>query len=675
MKTQRAYGYAAPTLATHSPQITPNRYSLDNHFPQLAFTIYTGDKPYYEVLLTSNQALFDTQQSTARSPANFYPARPEDRRLQPAMGGSAVFIVPQAVLHAFVSATPRPQAIYYTVVAYTDATGAQPTFAQPPETLTSNAPSVSLSSDFRAETLSTVLGIPITKLRRHEGEERTAGELLFKPSVPSPADEDGATIMTLAETESSRPEVPQDGYERYHAASAQPAPLAQGYDDGFGEWPALFESHSLSVDEGEYEGDNWGDNSPFISAQESIYPPGTAEPATLHDAEEPLFPEYQVEDASAFTYDGFGPPTAALEKPDPPVETEYDEEPANDAVEADNGNTYRDEADDYGYEAAFTDEEVNDIVTPELPYEPLSASTLGNGASPQPLTIEAQRAIIERIGQFESGQTRYGAMNRDGEFRGLFGHNHPAYNRYHIGLSYGIVQFTQDSGNVGRLLNMMRTRDATRFESIFGANANALIRVTTAAGPSSAQSPNGRSARVQPVGGADLWEEPWIGRFAQAGQHVPFQAAQNELAAQLFITPILPFARWLDLTTDRALTTVVDRAVQMGVGGARAWIMRAAGPIQTLSQRQQALAALNHVDLLNFQRATPGLGNDGEWGPQSHAALTAALRALGPASPIVIPTRDQILDALVRHASRERWGHRVQTLRNATDFSDIEYSF
>ena len=80
---------------------------------------------------------------------------------------------------------------------------------------------------------------------------------------------------------------------------------------------------------------------------------------------------------------------------------------------------------------------------------------------------------------------------------------------------------------LGRLLRMMRQRDAQTFAQIFGGHAQQLIDVTTADGPPSSASPDGRSARVQPVESADLWREPWLTRFRRAGQHVPFQAAQN----------------------------------------------------------------------------------------------------------------------------------------------------
>src|SRR5262249_27193227 len=142
------------------------------------------------------------------------------------------------------------------------------------------------------------------------------------------------------------------------------------------------------------------------------------------------------------------------------------------------------------------------------------------------------------------------------EFKGKF-KGHPAHNRYHIGLSYGIIQFTQDSGMLGRLLTMMKQRDATKFAEIFGTHADQLLLVATAAGPASKDVGGGRSARVQPVDGTDLWEEPWLSRFREAGKHRPFQAAQNQLASEGYLDPMLTFAKWLGLDTDRALTLVV----------------------------------------------------------------------------------------------------------------------
>jgi hypothetical protein len=321
----------------------------------------------------------------------------------------------------------------------------------------------------------------------------------------------------------------------------------------------------------------------------------------------------------------------------------------------------------------FSPQPVAQPVAPDAP----AATAPGATVAPKPLvlTIDDKRALVERVAGAESGSDRYGAINADGEFKGRFGPSHPAYQHHHIGLSYGLIQFTQESGSLGQLLAMMRDRDDAMFRQTFGENSDELISVTTAAGPPSSESPDGRSARTQPVGGADLWEEPWISRFRQAGQVTAFQSAQNELAARAYVDPMIGFAGDLGLDTDRALAMVVDRSVQMGVNGARHWVIAAVGPISTPALRQQALAALGHADLGSFQRAW-NLPPDNLWGPLTHAGLVGALRQIGSASPIPLPTVDQMLDGLVRRADADNafWASRVQRLRTAAGFTDRPYA-
>jgi hypothetical protein len=292
-------------------------------------------------------------------------------------------------------------------------------------------------------------------------------------------------------------------------------------------------------------------------------------------------------------------------------------------------------------------------------------------AAAKPLTIDDKMRVIDRVAQFES-RGDFSAVNPDGEFEGRFGADHPAYHRYHVGLSYGFIQFTQDSGKLGELLKMMRDRDPDEFARVFGPDSDQLIGVTTASGPSSAKSEGGRSARVQPVAGADLWQEPWLSRFRTAAANPRFQAAQRELAARAYLDPVLPFARWLGLDTERALTMVADRSIQMGLHGARRWIISAVGPLGAEATRRQAMAALGFSDLRSFQAATPGLRVDGEWGPDTHAAMVSALRALGPASPVPIPTTDQMVEAMVRRAASEPWHSRIEALRAAA-MPDVRY--
>ena len=270
--------------------------------------------------------------------------------------------------------------------------------------------------------------------------------------------------------------------------------------------------------------------------------------------------------------------------------------------------------------------------------------------------------ILDRIALFESGG-EYAAINPDGEFEGRFGTDHPAYRSYHLGLTYGFVPIRQESGMLGELLTAMRDRDPDGFTQTFGPDGAELIRVTTASGPPSSQSPGGRSERVQPVAGADLWREPWLTRFRAAALNENFKAAQREVAARRYLDPMLVFAGRLGLDSERALTIAVDRAVQMGPAGAKRWIISAVGPVAGDAMRQQALAALGYSDLRSFQAAVSGLAVDGEWGPETHAAVVAALRGLGAGSPIPLPTTEQMVDTLVRRASPEPWHARVETLQ------------
>ena len=279
--------------------------------------------------------------------------------------------------------------------------------------------------------------------------------------------------------------------------------------------------------------------------------------------------------------------------------------------------------------------------------------------------------IVDAIAQFE-GAGRYDALNLDGEFRGRFGEDSSYYNRAHVGLSYGLVQFTQDGGALGELLTLMRDKDPERFadDDVFGAAADELIAVTTAPGPGSLQVEGGRSARVQPVAGADLWQEPWITRFRTAARHELFREAQRGLAISRYLDPILSYARWLGLWTRRGLAMLYDRSVQQGVSGGMRFVVDAVGPVDTAAKRTLALDALGHATLEDFQRGA-AIAADGDWGKQSHAAMIGALRGLATESPIDLPDYGESLDLIVTAAASRRFARRVSSLRAARELSDL----
>jgi hypothetical protein len=206
--------------------------------------------------------------------------------------------------------------------------------------------------------------------------------------------------------------------------------------------------------------------------------------------------------------------------------------------------------------------------------------------------------------------------------------------------------------------------------AVFGDAADALIVTTTAPGPSSEHVEGGRGPRVQPVANADLWDEPWLSRFRAAGAVPAFRAAQNQLTAELYLAPMLTVAGGFGLTSERALCMVLDRAIALGEQGGKRWIADTVGPVRTHALRHEALAALGFDSIEAFQASVPGLLNDGEFGPVSHATLTAALRGLGAASPLPLSDTRQAIEDMARRGKGEDGAARLVRLAAAPELSD-----
>ncbi len=301
--------------------------------------------------------------------------------------------------------------------------------------------------------------------------------------------------------------------------------------------------------------------------------------------------------------------------------------------------------------------------------EESSEEAPSQGLAVRALDIAEKVRLLRVVARAESGQDGYSAINPDNEYNDP---SHPAYRKYHIGLSWGFIQFTQRSGALGKVLRaaLRRSREAgdrlatsQRFESLFGRDWNALVDTTTAATA---------DARVAPVGGAPLWDRVWTDRFRAAGKVDYITAAQNEVAVIDFVDPILPVARWLDLTTPRALALLVDRVVHMGQGGGLAFVLEAVGPLKTEHEWRRALEALGVPDLAAFQRSrAPRLRVDNRFGARAHAALIAALRELGSKSPLPIPDRDSMLRSLLTASASRAFARRMRALAdNTADFDD-----
>ena len=124
------------------------------------------------------------------------------------------------------------------------------------------------------------------------------------------------------------------------------------------------------------------------------------------------------------------------------------------------------------------------------------------------------------------------------------------------GLSFGIIQWAQIVGNLGKLLTAMQQADPAAFAVTFGPHWQQLLAVTNAAS---------RSARLAPVGGVVLWREPWVSRFRQAGNTSVFIKVQNQVAAQgHHWLGAVQAARILGIATERSLALLYDTSVQQG---------------------------------------------------------------------------------------------------------------
>jgi hypothetical protein len=603
----------ADTASTVRPSIRANRQQIDDRFPVLGFTVATGGLPFYEVVLATEARLFDPRASAERKAANFFSSR-ESGELCPA--AHEIYTAPAEALQRLAGA----RTIFYTVIAYADAKGNGAVPALDPAALATEAPSVTVAAGFKGASTASLFGVSLENLRRVTYGELAAGTPAREISAEEDRaeGEDGAAINSRSPAASSAGY--DDGYDDGYGTSSSLADSPDDYEDGYGSTQGTEDGESndgyssaSALDESDPGGD-------YAQAQDSAFPQDAATPSMLEDEDYNESVQQPVASAHAFDY--------------------------NDGYDAEAGTL------DYG--------------------EALDAP-----AAEAEFTVAEKRRIIDAVARLHPGRG-YDAINPDGEFTGRFkdshGKPHPASGRYHIGLSFGFVGFSQDSGNLGRLLAMMRQRDAQAFADIFGANADALVEVTNRPGPPSRESANGRSVRVQPVGGEDIWSPAWQQRFKRAAQHAPFIAAQNELAYTLYMEPLLPFAKGLGLDNDRGLAMLYDRAVNMGVGPARQWVVNALReqlPL-TSAQRQQALSALGHADLASFQKSS-GLTANGEFDTQTYAAMIGAIRALGARSPIPVPTPVQALDAMVRLAKFEnrRWAPALERLRSDSAFNDV----
>jgi hypothetical protein len=220
-------------------------------------------------------------------------------------------------------------------------------------------------------------------------------------------------------------------------------------------------------------------------------------------------------------------------------------------------------------------------------------------------------AIVREVAVAHSGDAAYSAVSADAEFSTP---GHPDAGSRHLGLGFGLVLFTQESGQLGAVLELWRARTPAGFAEALGPSARSVIEVT---GGPDAQS------RLAPVDGMPLWADSWLARFRAGGTAAECQAAQNQHAIEAQFRPAMALAVHLGLDTERTLAMVYDSVVARGLGSGLRWVVQTCAPLRTRTQREHALGVLACPSVADFQTAA-GLAPTGTLDALSLAALCAA---------------------------------------------------
>ncbi len=626
--------------------ITPVRGTISDRFAVASFNVNVPQDRTFEVACATDPSLFHPEHGHRRTPRNFYTSR--DQGLLRGRHGQATWLVPAEQLRRFAGA-PR---MYYALATYGGPRGEHARFTISPDAL-DRVPSLALSSDFTGRTLDRA------RVGRPDDDARYGA----RPGAPMTWGGDLA-------------------FARQQAAAVYSGPKAHGYDDGYD--PSLWQRSAATAPASHGPVGSYGGalQQTAPGAHEAYGAPAVAldeHSGEAYDAIAAPYDEAPVMDppaAQSWSDEEDDEELSSGLSTSAPLEEEYEDAPALAAAgqrgELLQSQTYGRPASPatraleslspaqvLGFETTGRDPEwrEHDVIDEPL----LSIARALQDTAPAALTIADKLSIVTVVALAESGGARYAAFNADSEYNDP---GHPAYQRYHIGVSWGIVQFTQRSGSLGKVLRACERRNPQGFASTFGPHAAELLRVTNA---------TGEEERVAPVGpDGVLWGAAWKARFDAAAAVPEFQAAQNEIAITEYMDPNLQFCAWLGLDTDRALAMVYDRCIHMGNGGGRSFVARHAGPISTEQDREAALRALGHADLRAFQRSVNGLSADGRWGPMTHAAMTHALRGL-QGSPVAVPSLTQMLERLASASRGQRYERRMNTLCTTSSLHDTRY--
>lgn len=657
--------------------IVPCRNIICERFPIASFSVRIPQSRYYEVVCATDPRLFHTDFAGRRTPDNFYSSR--SRGLLVASRDGDAFILPAEQLRRFAGA----RRLYYALGSYGGRNGEAPRFSIAPDAL-EHTPCVSLAPDFTGKSLDRTRLGETTGGRHGYGGARTV--LRWGGDAVLEAERTRARTRTVSGTfgyddgfdpnlwrgpgsSNGHAAAPSEEVELGDYAGDAGIPSDLGAELESGEPEARAQGRGRPRARGRAPFRGW-DRPRASTRDEGRAPSSYGRPHARAQVDEPMGAEDGAEQHRRYGARGGTPISATARRPvvatyggassvrppayRPPLRSRAVALPA----------TYGRVTSTSGRHPAYHDDERT---------AGLGIGPAGRALSVEPLTIAKKVEILRVVARSESGNDGYSAVNPDNEYNDP---NHPAYQAFHIGLSWGFIQFTQRGGALGRVLAKAKQREEAlaaagdleeghAFEAVFGPAWQALLETTD---PERTSTEEGR---VAPVDGTPLWEEPWLSRFVAAGQIPYVQAAQNEVAVVRYFDRMLPIARGLGIRTPRGVALLVDRAIHMGVGGGRGFVMDTVGPVRTEQDRAAGLAALGHGDDLRAFQQAHGLTVDGQWGPMSHAAMTGALRGLGASSPVPIPSAEAMIETLAEAARTAGYARRIDALmNNQTDFDD-----
>lgn len=171
-----------------------------------------------------------------------------------------------------------------------------------------------------------------------------------------------------------------------------------------------------------------------------------------------------------------------------------------------------------------------------------------------PFTPEVRFRVVQNTTAHESGGKPWAVNANTERFKDPPG----------PGVSWGILQWTQKSGHLGRVLDACRATNPVEFDRIVGGTAIAqeLIRVCKQGG-----NPN------VTVNGRLLWDPAWVKVFDALGRVTAFGEVQAWYAANgAHMKAAAQVCVLLGLESERGLALAFDRATQQGEG----WVVKAA---------------------------------------------------------------------------------------------------